>query len=514
MIFIKKHQSLLLFILISFLLIFSSFHFYYIKWLGYESIPDTDIFDERDYPFVGYTFRKTGIPTGWSTMDVYKSLDQLDNKDVSFNGLSITVDNQNPNLKNTALFNYPVTYVTDVNIGKGTETIRLVQPFFDHPIFGSYLYSLGINSHVSTFDSIKPSEYRQVALYLSLATGILIFIYSFLLYQNLFISFLSFVIYSTVPTYVLMSRFALLENILVPLSLIIFSLVILFIRNKSKKSANLLLFIAGLLAALAFLTKESAIYVVMVVILYLFNSKISYKKYLYFLCPFLFLTAIYYLYMYLLAPNLFFKLLFDQANRAFYGPLSFLSSMIGPNFKNFPKEGYWIFGLVSIFSLCYQNIKKHFYLLTAFLSYLFIFLFLGGLNYPWYSLPFLPFLVISSAFFLNNLFTSPQPLSLAIFYLLPFSSSFYWGYFTYHLNSSNYSLYRLSLIFFVLLFIVQKYLYIKLSGKKYALGKLLWFIVLFLLFIQIKQWNLQAFQYIIANWGKLPEIFTILDKIL
>ncbi|MDD2224584.1 MAG: phospholipid carrier-dependent glycosyltransferase [Candidatus Shapirobacteria bacterium] len=506
----KPQKIYIIYFLITVLVLFLSHHFYYIKWLGYERIPDTTIFDERNYPFVGDTFRKTGIPTGWTNMDVYKILDDQKTHNKGFNGVSITVNNQNPTLKNISDFNYPVTFVTDVDIGKGKETIRLVQPFFDHPIFGSFLFSLGIKSDVSSFDSLKPAEYRQIALYLSLITGVLIFIFGFLLYKNLIVSFLSLIIYSTVTTFVLMSRFALFENILIPFSLLIFSLIILFIQNKNKKLSPLLLLTAGIFSGLAFITKESAIFIILAVLVFLFKEKIPFKKYLYFLIPFIIISSLYYGYMYYLAPDLFFKLLFDQANRGFYGPLGFLSSVIGPNFKNFPKEGYWIFGLISLFTICYKNTKKHFYIITVFTSYLFVFLFLGGSNYPWYSLPFMPFLIIASGYFLYKLLTEPSLISLAIFYILPFLSSFYWGYFTYKTNNNNYSIFRFSLLFFILLYITEKYLTIniKIFNKQFKLGYIIWIISLLLVFWQMNKWNLQGFQYIIANWGKLPEIFT------
>lgn len=506
----------LIFFFITILVIFLSSYFYYIKWLGYERIPETTIFDERDYPFVGYSFRKTGIPTGWSTMGVYKNLDDQKVENKGFNGISITVNNQGPTLKNISAFNYPLTYVTDVDIGKGVETITLVQPFLDHPVFGTYILSLGIKSPVTVFDSIKPEEYRQTSLYLSLITGVLIYLFSYLIYQNYLVSIFSFIIYSTIPTYVLMSRFALLENILIPLSLLVFCLTMLFIKNRANKKSLIFLLLAGIFSGLAFITKESGIFIILAVFIFLFKNKIAFKKYFIFVIPLILISVTYYAYMYYLAPNLFFKLLFDQANRGFYGPLAFHSNMIGPSFKNFPKEAYWIFGIISLFTISYKNFKKHFYLFTAFASYLFFFLFLGGLNYPWYSLVFVPFFVIASGYFLQQLIINPDAVLLIIFYLLPFSSSLYWGYFTYNKESSNYGIFRISLIFFIVLYLIQKYLNnkIKILNQEIKVGYLIWVMTILLVYYQLNKWNLQGFQYIIANWSKLPEIFTISDKII
>ena len=109
--------------------------------------------------------------------EIYKELDdKKDNSNLSFDGISINTQGQKPNLKNKQLFNYPVTTVIDVDIGKGKETIRIVQPFFDHPIFGSWLYSLPIKN-IEKFDDIKPSDYRKVSLIISVITGFSIFLF-------------------------------------------------------------------------------------------------------------------------------------------------------------------------------------------------------------------------------------------------------------------------------------------------------------------------------------------------
>jgi hypothetical protein len=204
--------------------------------------------------------------------------------------------------------------------------------------------------------------------------------------------------------------------------------------------------------------------------------------------------------MYYLSPNLFFKLLFDQANRGWFGPLGFLTSMLQPPFERFPKSGYWIFGLISLISLCFKNIKKYFYLFIPFFTYLFIFLFLGGANYPWYYLPFLPFIVIASAVVIYQILKKPNPISLVFFYLLAFCSSFFWGYFVFHQTQNNYLIFRLSLICFTLIFVLQKFV-------KRPITKFIWSFFIVLILFQVCKWNIQGFQYIISNWNNLPTNF-------
>lgn len=483
------------------IIFFLSYKFYFHKWLGYESIPNTYIFDEHDYPFVGYSFRKTGIPTGWSTMEVYKELDDKkeNNKNIQFDGISITADGHKPSISNKDDFNYPVTQVIDVDIGKGTETIRIVQPFFDHPIVGSWIYSLGIKE-AEFFDDLTPSNYRRVSLFLSIVTGILIFIFSYLLFKDLLISFLSFIIYSIVPKFVLMSRFALLENIVIPLSLVSLSLIYAIQKSKNR-STNLFLLLSGIFSGLAFLTKESGAFVFITILIILISEKFNFKKILVYFTPIILLPVVYYSYMYYLSPDLFSKLLFDQANREWFGPLSFFFQIIQPNFSGFPKSGYWLFGIISIFILYIKNQKKYLKLFLPFIIYILVFLFMGGLNYPWYYLPLIPFIVIASAVLIKQLILKPNLSTLALFYLLVFSSSFYWGYFVFHSNQNNYFIYRMTLFAFIIMFCIRKF-------KITKIYNLLWLIFSFLVLSQIYQWNQQGFQFIISNWNHLPTNFS------
>lgn len=480
-----------------------SYKFYFNKWLGYESIPNTFIFDEHDYPFVGYSFRQTGIPTGWSILGVYKELDlqNKNDKSIQFNGVSITADGDKPSITNKDNFNYPVTTVTDVDIGKGTETIRIVQPFFDHPIFGSWLYSLGIKN-ADSFDEIKPADYRLVSLRLSVITGFLIFIFSYLLFKNLFISFLSFIIYSIVPEFILMSRFSLLENVIIPLSLLSFSLILIIQKFKLPSNIKIfILIISGFISGLAFLTKVSGVFVIVTSILLLIKNKQPVKKIISYLIPVALLSLIYYGYMYYLSPSLFFKLLSDQANRQWFGPLSFFYQIVQPNFSGFPKSGYWLFGLISLFILFFKNQKKYFKLFLPFAVYLLTFLFMGGLNYPWYYLPFIPFIIIAAAVMIKKFIFKPNLTILTLFYLLVFSSSFYWGYFVFNQEQNNYLIFRIILLVFIAAYLIKNYKFTKFHN-------IIWFIFCLLIFYQIYQWNNQGFQFITANWGQLPENFS------
>ena len=198
--------------------------------------------------------------------------------------------------------------------------------------------------------------------------------------------------------------------------------------------------------------------------------------------------------MYYLSPDLFFKLLFSQAHREWFGSLSFFHQIIQPNFSGFPKSGYWLFGIISIFILSIKNYKKYIVLLTPFIIYLFIFLFLGGLNYPWYYLPFLPFIIIASSVLIYNLVILPNLGNFTLFFLLVFSSSFFWGYSSFHDSQKSFLIYRILLLFFTLIFFIRK----KKVTKFYYY---IWLTFVLMIFYQVNKWNQQSLLYMISNWG-------------
>ena len=453
------------FIFCSLLVLFLSSKYYYQKWFGHELIPNHDILDERDYAFVGYTFRKTGIPTGWTTLGAYKTVSQRNHQ-------------------------YPVISVVDVNVGKGKETIILVKPFFDQPLFGSFLYSLGIQNNPQTFDAVNPSDYRSMAINISVVTGILLFIASFIIYRNFFISLFSLVIYSTVPSFIFFSRFALLENILIPLSL----LNLIFISSRRK----IFLIIAGLIAGLALITKIQGIYILLFSLIYLVNQKYHKKDILLLLAGFSVFPIIYYSYCLYLSPELLINVYLNQSGRGFFGSLNFLVSIIQPKFHQFPIDGYWLWGLISFVILSVQKSSQFIPIKLGFLSYLLVYLFFGSADYPWYVLPFLPYLIISSAKFLYDQFTSPKLSSLLILLVLPISTSLFWGHTIINPQENGLLVYRLVILTIVVGFLIKRYF-----------KNIFWIIFMMTIIIIINKFNHQAFLYITSNWNHLPEQFSI-----
>ncbi len=504
------------------LLAFFSKKLFYFRWIGYELIPQTtNILDEKNYVAAGYSFRKTGIPTAWSNLNSYKKL--ADEKKITgvvdFNNVSITLNGQEPDFQNRKLFS-PIVYVTNTDVGKGQESILLVQPFLDHSFLSGVFYSLWTKGQPSHFADFKVADFRKGALFLGVFTGILIFFCAFLLTKNWLISFFSFFIWSIAPTYVLASRYALIENFLIPLSLLTLAFLIIF--QKYRKSL-LWLVLAGITTGLAISTKESGIFVLLMGILILIKERLPFKKFLFYLGSSLVIGSSFYLYALWLAPDLGLELFFNQTGRIFFGPLNFLYSAVQIPFEGFPLDGFWLWGLLLI-PLSFFRKDKLFPVLIGFFSYLIIFLIFGGRNYPWYYLPFIPFVILVAGQELHLLLTKPNLVSLLLFFLLPFSTAMFWGWTVYQ-KGSQVGFYRLALATFLLAFLWfklkevnwQKYKE-KFPSKFRFLIKIFqfkeglvfswaWYAFFGVILYFTYKWGGRGIQYIIANWNNLPELF-------
>jgi hypothetical protein len=520
----KIKLSLISTLLSLFFLAFLSQKLFYFRWIGYESIPKTaNILDEKNYVAAGYSFLKTGVPTAWSNLNAYTLPKEKNEQVIGFNNISLTVNNQEPNLKNKKQFDYPIFYVTNTDVGKGEESILLVQPFLDHSPLAGIFYSLWTKNEPTHFADFAIADFRKGALFLGIFSGLLIFLTAFLLTRKWLIAFFSFFIWSLAPTYVLASRYALIENLIIPLSLLTLIFLIIF-QQYQKKTIWLLL--AGLFTGLAISTKESGLFILLMSIIILVKEELSWKKWLSYLSPSLIIGSSFYIYAWWLAPNLWTNLFFNQIGRGFFGSLSFLYSARQINFEGFPLDGFWLWGLILTAIYFFQKEKGIFsWLLIGFFSYLLVFLIFGGSNYPWYWLPFIPFVVLISGHELYNLLIKPNVVSLLLFFLLPFSTVMFWGRDV--LKENNHiGFYRLSLIIFLVAFLFfklknvpwqkynSKFHLIKLKPlirilqfKKGLIFKVAWaFFFIFILFITFRLSG-RGIQYIIANWNHLPEPF-------
>lgn len=475
---------------------FITFLFAKDRQIGYDKIPGNEVFDERDYALQGFSLRKTGIPIGWSLSGEYDAKPDGNNK-ITLDGFSILVNETKPSVSNYKNFPKPLVSVNEFDFGFGTKHIKFVQPFIDHPPLGGLIYSISIPKDAKEFTDIKPEYYRKTSLYLAVITSILLFIYVLQMFKNPWISTLSVLVYNFVPSYLLVSRYALLENVVAPLSLIMLNLLIYFIRtNKNKKPSLIAVSLSGLTAGLTILAKEPGFaFMIAGLILLLING--VKKKYILFYLLFFAIPVIAYITWGLwLSPDLFKNVFLFNISRDFVGEFNFTNIFTFQWFKGFPFDGWWIWGFVSIIFLFFQKKYRTTFLSIPILITLFIVLFFSGINFPWYYFILIPYLAAASGFAIWQAIVDPNPALLATFLLFPLSSSVYWGHTVFHFPPSLMK-YRVLILLFTAASGVRIYF------SKIKIVRYLWVIGFIVLMILLVKLNHQGFLYMIGNWGNL-----------
>lgn len=491
---LKRFQLLLVFAIISFIVYQTAS----LRSIGYERIPTIGIFDERNYVMQGLSLRRYGIPMGWSDSGAYEHT-QGKIINVKIVGFTIRINDQIPNLLTFKDFPKPITAVEQFDFGLGMQHLKLVMPFIDHSPLGGIIMSLGVPDSAKEFLDLKPEHFRNMNLTIAIISSILIFILSFLITNEVWVGIIAVILYGLVPTYLLSSRYSLLENVLAPIALL--HLIMILISHKLLSKNNKLSFYSLILAALTgglvVLVKETGIGFVLGSLIIMFYLRFPRKSFPLFLSIATIPVICYIAYVLYLSPKLFFEILSFNATRRFFGSLNFLSMLPSLRFPDFPYDGWWIWGFVSLLLIGIKEGKKYLILLIPILGHLGAILLFSSLNYPWYYLSLIPFLTITSAWSLWYLFNTPSLPILIVFFLIPLSSSFYWGYTVFHLPPQILS-YRI--LFFIFFFFSALRLF-KSKDKRIRFS---WKIFCFVLFLVIVRWNTRSILYIIAHWQKLP----------
>lgn len=469
------------------------------RWFGYETIP-TPITDEYDYAWQGMSLRTYGLPIGWTMFDgVYRD-DKLDPRQIDLVNFAMN-DGSPVDLKRFLSDHRPLFAIKDLDYQKGMETMFFAAPFFDHPPLGGLIYSTGIKSDITSLDQVKPNQFRYPALVAAAFTAVLIFIYSQLVTNNPIVGLLAVIIYSTVPTYSLATRTSFLENIISPFVLLHLISLCLFLKTTEKENKWIriaLLVLSGLFAGCAFLAKESAIGFLIGSFVLLLLNKVHWKKIFIFVIFSGLPILIYICWGLWLQKDLFINLLLTNSSRGYFGAIKLVTMLEALKFKNFPTDGWWIFGFISFILISVSKSAKKYQLVTIPLfANLLCVLLLGGPNYPWYLIACIPLLAISSAILVWRVFKYPSITNAFLFFLVPFSSSYYWGRVALRAVASI-NHYRYSLLAFVL------FLSLRLKFPKSKVMQFIWFVFLAFLIRKIIIFNEVFFPYLIAHWGDLP----------
>ncbi len=493
-----KPQWILLLVFILLFIILK--HSFYLRSIGYDQIPETYIvLDERTWVWQGLSIRKTGIPAGWSQLQAYKM-----GFGGAVDGLNVAVDEKQPSIQNFSSFPKPALAVLEFDYGRGTKHTPIVQPLIEQPPLGGLILSSLVSSKVKTFTDLTPFEFRKVSLWLGVVTGALIFILGWQVFNNPFIALLAAAIYGSVPTFVLLSRYSLLENVLNPFMLLTINLLVFAQKNNLAKN---FLILAGIVSGLAALTKITGWFVLPTGFVLLLYWRVRFRELLYFVIPSIIVGSVYFAWAFFLDPKLFFEIVIYQGiERGFIGSINFLVSATQVGIFNFPLDGWWIGGFLTLLLISFRKEYAPVFLSATII--LVLTLLVGGANFPWYFIPMIPFMCLATAKFFWQVATNPKFSSILIFFLVFVSSTFYWGYgvFQASLQSTNYQqpygLYRILLIFFVVAGLILS------IQSKFKKLKYLWFIFMVIVTLMLIRFNERSLYFILSNWGKLPSLFT------
>lgn len=450
--------------------------------------------DEYTWVWQGISTRKTGIPAGWSDLNAYTKGSQDNLEIIDFN---IWIDKKSPNFLDFNQFPKPALAIPTLDLGEGEKQIRFVQPLIEQPALGGIIMGIFVPENVNKLLDVMPLMMRRSSLLLASLTAILLFLLSFQLFKNPWISLLSVAIYGSVPSFNLMSRYALPENALITLVLVLFNILV-FSKRCRGKWLILILSVAGLIGGIIPLVKITGWPFIFSAVIWLILMSYPKKYILSFFIPALLIGSLFFIWGIYLAPKLFFEIIFTQSfERSFLGSINFLISVVQVRDINFPIDGWWIGGFLALVLIPFNKEYLIIYVgaLTTFLTALFF----GGQIYPWYLISAIPFLCLASALFIWRVATEPNFKSILVFLLIFLSSSFYWGYSVFK-SSQPFLFYRIILIFFLVSGLIFSYF-------DKPLFKKVWFIVVTIVVIQILKWNDQSTLYVLGHWGNLPYQF-------
>lgn len=493
------------------------YHAHGLRSISYHLIPE-EILDERTNVWHGLSIRNTGVPLAWSDLGSYKEI----SKGKSFNGgldlegYNLTIEGRPLSFRNFWNYPKPLIYTTELDFGYGSQYsivtrkhISLVQPYMDHPPLGALGLGALLDPQEKNIYNLSIFDIRKTSIYLASITSILIFIASYIVFKNLWIAFFAFATYNSVPTFVISSRYALLENVLILVELL--ALIVLLIYQKFgsfvKKHNLMVIALLGVISGAAFLIKTTGIFVGLAVFIVLSLDGIKKKEYLVFLSSLGFFILVYIGWGVYNSLEVFKGVLNEQSSmRIFVGSLNFLTSTIKFGVNGFPVDGWWMGGFLALMLL---NFGKEMRVLAVFcITTIFTILFTGPSFFPWYILPLVPLMCIMTGYFLYDLIARPKLISVMIFFLVFFSSSFFWsvgvlGASPKFLNHQmHFLIYRILVLAAFGLGILSLY-----TGKHAAIKKY-WFTGGIFLIIFTFALNFKSLQFILENWGKLVDTYT------
>lgn len=488
-----------------------------IRFTGYDQSPETNFLDEYTNVWHGLSIRTSGVPAAWSDLRSYwdfkpdlENSFQSSKAGLAIKGFNITFDQVMPAFFPKRNFPELAIYTTEFKFGMETKYTSLMQPYLDHPPFGAVVLSLLVPQSQDNFYKLTPFGSRKTSTWLADLTTLLIFLFAYQLFKNPIIALISAGIYASAPTFLFTSRMALLENVLIPMQLLSLNLLLLAREKATSKlvAYRVILVLSGLAAGLSFLSKTPGFAVIIAGVIILFLYKERFKNILFFLMPALILSSVYFIWGMILAPDIFPKLLVEQSTkRIFVGSLNFITASFKFGWQGFPIDGWWFGGFLS---LIFLKFNKQFYpLIVSLLLTLFIILFTGASAFPWYFIPLIPFLVLATANLFWEVAVSPTISKILIFFLIFFSSSYFWSQGVYS-ASPNFTQHEQQFVIYKILLLLSfaASIFGPLLYKRSLIFRILWFSSIVILVLILIRWNFQSIFYMLQHWGKLIENYS------
>lgn len=288
------------------------------------------------------------------------------------------------------------------------DDYRIVTPWFDHPpLFGLIVGMAAILGGENSFFEVSLTYIRIPSLILGIASILLVYILARKLYGT-GVAVLSSLIFATNPTIVFLSRVAVSENLILFLSLA----TILSILRFFKTSNNFYLYLSAFLAGIASITKITGIFLVLFLFSFLIYKK-KWKEGVIAIVIGLLIFSTYFIYGWIYDFKLFMSVLLGHSAR--FNNIIILDKIFFQKLIPLPFIDMWsIFGWLVLIPVAWQ--KKTKIISLPIIAYIFVLLIVGaqGHFYPWYAIPFFPFLSLALGIFLYRFLKNPDFLSACL----------------------------------------------------------------------------------------------------
>lgn len=277
----------------------------------------------------------------------------------------------------------------------------LVKPYLEHPpVFGLVAGGFALLNGAKDMYDVDIRTIRPFALLLGIVSIVLVFLLAKELYDKK-TAFLASILYATIPTVVVGSRIVQNENFFIPSFLLALLFTSKYLKNKNSLYRN----IAGIICGLLVLSKIPFIAAAgSIILIFLYLKK--YRDLFKFLAIVFPIGILYIAYGLYWDAKLFINLSQLQLNRYDISFTSIYALFQRPYLVDrFFLDGWIYFGWFAFLFLL-TDIKKHFVIIFALLSYFVIFLTVipDEAGHGWYRYPFYPFLIISTALFIRDYF--------------------------------------------------------------------------------------------------------------